>query len=40
MFKKVLLTSVSMFCFLFSSVDAVTSAAEWSVIGSGSGHQQ
>ena len=35
MFKKVLLTSVSMFCFLFSSVDAVTSAAEWSEIDPG-----
>ena len=35
MFKKVLLTSVSLFCFLFSSVDVVTSAAEWSEIDPG-----
>ena len=33
--KKMLLTIVFMFCFLFSYVNAVTSAAEWSKMDSG-----
>ena len=35
MFKKVSVTIVLLFCFLFSSVSAVTSAAEWSEMDPG-----
>ena len=35
MFKKVFVTSVSLFCFFFASFGAVTTAAEWSQIDPG-----
>ncbi len=35
MIKKILLTSLFVFCFLFSSGNALTSAAEWSKMDPG-----
>ena len=35
MFNKMLLTSMCLFCFLFSSINAVTSGAEWSEMDPG-----
>ena len=35
MFNKMLLTSMFMVCFLFSSINAVTSGAEWSAMDPG-----